>query len=112
MDNEESKEICDKCNGNGYFRGEPDKPLIPCEKCFGDGYIDKNKIVKEKIDWEIHKQFLFAGEFECGYCHKRFPMFYLNKGKTYWGNRGRYNFRGAMANFIRHIRVCKKKYNA
>lgn len=56
-----------------------------------------------------HKEYIFAAEFECGCCKKRFPMYYVNKGKTYWGNRGRYNFRGAKANFLKHIKACERE---
>ena len=51
----------------------------------------------------------FSGKFECPICLKHFPFFYLNHRADYWGDRGRYNFRGAKANFIRHIVFCCKK---
>lgn len=63
-----------------------------------------------------HKEFIFSAEFECGCCGKRFPMYYRNKQlpeiyhRDYWGNRGRYNFRGARANFNRHIKACEKAH--
>lgn len=64
-----------------------------------------------------HKVCFGSAEFECGICGKRFPLYYRNKRKQerggpfsdYWGDRGRYNFRGAKANFLRHIQACEKK---
>jgi len=58
-----------------------------------------------------HKEFTLVAEFECGCCKRRFPMYYINKGDSYWGNRGRYNFRGARANFNRHTKACEKAHN-
>ena len=42
------------------------------------------------------------GDYQCRWCKRWFPIFYENKGKSYWGDRGRYNFRGATANFKKH----------
>lgn len=58
-----------------------------------------------------HKDFFFDAKFQCGICNKKFPKFYYNKGNSYWGDRGRYNFRGAVANFNRHTKSCGKKNN-
>jgi hypothetical protein len=54
-------------------------------------------------------------DYICDYCDKEFPRAYTNKGGNgkiqvvYWGNRGRYNFRGAKANFLKHRKSCKAK---
>jgi len=49
----------------------------------------------------------------CPHCKKTFPAFYKNKGigriVGYWGNGQRYNFRGPVANFNRHVKACSKK---
>jgi antitoxin component HigA of HigAB toxin-antitoxin module len=45
---------------------------------------------------------------QCPYCKKVFPLFYKNKGSSYWGNGQRYNFRAPIANFNRHVNACKK----
>ncbi len=47
---------------------------------------------------------------ECPLCERHFPVYYENKGHEYYGDRGRYNFRGAMANFRKHIRACRRSY--
>jgi len=56
-----------------------------------------------------HKIWFMKAEFECGFCHKMFPMYYTNKGNSYYGDRGRYNWRGAQANFNKHTKCCEKK---
>ena len=48
-------------------------------------------------------------DFKCWVCGRTFPRYYVNKGDNYWGNRGRYNFRGAKANALRHVRACEKR---
>ena len=62
------------------------------------------------MEWE-HKCLPFSAEFECGCCGRKFPMYYRNKGDSYWGDRGRYNFSGAKANFNRHTKACEAKHN-
>ena len=62
-----------------------------------------------------HLEFTLIGELECGYCKKRFPVFYKNKREeknanhSYYGNGQKYNFRAARANFYRHIKSCESK---
>ena len=63
------------------------------------------------LESSYHKTCLGTAEFECGVCKKRFPLYYINKRDSYWGNRGRYNFRGARANFNKHTRACGEKYD-
>ena len=48
-------------------------------------------------------------DFKCQICGKVLPRFYVNKGRSYWGNRGRYNFAGAKANALRHLKACERK---
>lgn len=48
-------------------------------------------------------------DFKCEHCGRILPCYYVNKGDSYWGNRGRYNFQGAKANALRHLRACEKK---
>jgi len=51
--------------------------------------------------------------FKCPYCDREFPDYYENKGHNrmggYYGDQGRYNFRGARANFNRHMKACEKR---
>lgn len=64
------------------------------------------------IESIIHKVEIFGNSFICGFCGKRLPYYYRSKENNathgYYGNRGRYNFRGAKANFLRHIKKCEK----
>ena len=46
---------------------------------------------------------------QCKYCKKLFPYYYVNKGSSYLGDRGRYNFRAAKANFLKHEKACYKR---
>ena len=50
-------------------------------------------------------------DWKCEYCGRTLPRYYVNKGDSYWGNRGRYSFRGARANALRHLRACEKSYS-
>jgi len=68
---------------------------------------EKEIDIKWKIKYLYH-EYIMKGQFECKLCGRRFPMFYGNKGTFYWGDRGRYNFRGAKANLLKHIRACMK----
>lgn len=64
-----------------------------------------------------HKILFGSAEYECGLCAKRFPLYYHNRrltesGRSYLGDRGRYNFAGAKANFHRHVNKCEKLAHA
>ncbi len=65
------------------------------------------KTMKERQDKYCHRHRESTTEYECPYCKKMFPRWYVNKGGNYYGNRGRYNFAGAFSNFKRHMDKCK-----
>ncbi len=48
-------------------------------------------------------------DYICPHCDKQFPRVYKNKDKErkgYWGDGQRYNHRGPLANFNRHVKSC------
>jgi hypothetical protein len=51
-----------------------------------------------------------AGEYICKKCGKRIKIAPHNtQKKGYYGNRGRYNYRGGKGALVRHLRACYRK---
>jgi hypothetical protein len=69
--------------------------------------LDKKDAEEEKIR-ESYTEYLCGG-FECNLCHRKFSVAYENERRDSWGNQWKWNFRGAKANMIKHVKACLRK---
>lgn len=90
---------------------ENNSMIVKCKGLYwnGEDWVKEKPNFHKKLPIVEHTVSYIGGFFRCGFCKRKFPLYYENKGSDYWGKSGRYNFRGAKANFNRHIKSCKVK---